>query len=182
MTSLGEKPEAGWFGQDVFRERNRAFQEKYQIFFQPYHRLCRGCGSRCCLHTGAFNAVDYLLLGDVETYHLSKWDLMHAFKWVTKLWQAAGVGRLSDQNQDRCPCLTEMGCLLSWGQRPIICVVHLCYPFCQAMTWRPYWKYLCLTTRYLMFISVSLRNRIVAMRERTKDAEMIRGSEYPFIR
>ena len=161
ISSLGERPHGDWLGRAVFQERNNLFQEEFYRLFQPFHRLCPECDNNCCADQTSmpFGAVDYLLLGGDEKYHLSKWGLRHTWHRITKLWDAAATTPPSVLQQSGCPYLSDTGCCIPLGKRSIICVMHICKPFCQAMTWKSYVKYCSLTTKYLSFIGASLWSR-----------------------
>ncbi len=159
-----------------FRSKNFALQEQFQQIFAPFHHLCPECNSCCTPHEEIpCSALDSILYGSYpasvlvhELISLKK--LLTAYLWdnalivrrylrertLRKIDNPQGKEILQEQGLP-CPAMTEKGCDLPLGGRPIFCVFFICGPFIREMNWREYRHYVWVSGKYLLQLTLSLK-------------------------
>jgi hypothetical protein len=164
-----------------FLSQTFELQEKMRQTFAPFHRLCATCMESCCWVSEGipYDAVDSVLydiypdsvsrqapmaLNELLTVALTD-NFLQLIIYLKRLfrWQQGypqGQEKFQEPRPD-CPALTGKGCSLPWGQRPGICVFWTCKQVLTEMNWREYWRYIWISGRYCLHLTVSLL-RVVA--------------------
>jgi hypothetical protein len=168
-----------------FLSKNYEMQEGLRQFFAPFHHLC-GPECSCCLPTGTipyapatipYYAVDSILFGiypdslrypSITLRELLAGFLRESASPVRRYFKQYVLGKTDDPRGEEfqypgvpCPALTAQGCTLPWGKRPAYCVQSICGRFLREMDWREHWRYVWLSGRYMLLLTLSLQ-RVVA--------------------
>jgi hypothetical protein len=137
------------------REKNRLIQEEFHRILFPLYHACRKCKDHCCKRSvpqnwyPPFCAVDYLLWGNLAI----KNEIVHFSR--INVWEVLKRGLPKTGSAKPCPAITDEGCLIPWGERPVYCIIWLCQDFFKLMTWGEYWNHIWLSSKYLFLISRS---------------------------
>ena len=160
--------------QKIFKQRNEKFQKEMAEVFNPYHYRCRRC-QYCCMIDLPFYQVDCVLYGlkprlfaPLMVAPTRFQELMKVFLlWITpticvrKLKILVHSKEKSSQVvKPACPCWmwTEHGCKYDYGQRPTYCVLHLCKGLIGEMDWADYRRYITVSSRYLAYLTHSMKD------------------------
>ncbi len=161
-----------------FREGHREVKEELGRFFTSYLPICAACASSCCLlyyHCVAPSPSRPSSWMDNLLYGRSRDELMAptrrngrnawraALKYILRVRGAneACPDRLESSGPKRvllpCPELTEGGCRLPWRDRPSGCILHWCEELARGLTWRDYGRYIRLSAKYLLLLTLALK-------------------------
>jgi hypothetical protein len=158
-----------------FLKANLKLQEELRQVFNPFYYLCNSECSCCQTQRIPYNFIDGVLYGtplDLPPGHspmgltkLLTTTLREEAVLVRRYFRRYFPGKADCPARDPdhqpqgtlCPALTEKGCGLPWGRRPVLCVFFLCGRFIRVMDWRSYWRYVWVGSRYLFFLTCSLK-------------------------
>jgi hypothetical protein len=124
-------------------------------------------------------------------------ELNSVFWWqadlISRYFKQYILGKMDDPQGEEelqeplfpCPAWTERGCGLPWGRRPAYCVFYACGRFLREMDFREGWRYVWLSGRYFLHLTLSLKLVVAEWRHqqgmyssRTKAGETIEGSYF----
>ena len=179
-----------------FLSKNLELQEELRQTFSPVSHLC-GKGCSCCdpkdIPYGAVDGVLYGISADLvgtkcplaATEFITAIFWEHVFlmrRYLKKIYSrktvySAGVAKPQPQGSF-CPALSETGCTIRWGRRPTFCVFYLCGEFLRAMEWREFWRYVWVSGRYLLFLTLSLKLVVAEWRQQQGRLCLIRRSNF----
>jgi hypothetical protein len=173
-----------------FKSINLEMQEELRQTFSPVYHLCEKECSSCCqsdekIPYGAVDGVLYGFSADmvvtkcpialtefITQIFLENVFLVRRYLKQVILGKTASAARMANLQMEGpfCPALTETGCTLPWGGRPTFCVFFLCGEFLRAMDWREYWRYVRVSCRYLLLLTLSLNSVVAEWRHKQKMA------------
>jgi len=166
-----------------FLVKNFEIQERLRQVFAPVHHLCSPECSCCHHEVIPYGSIDGVLYGISPDLVLQSpfmiTELVTEIFWenvllVRSYFQRIFLGKtdFSSEEQDPqpqggfCPALTERGCGLPSGRRPAFCVFIICGRFIREMDWRQYWRYVWISGRYCLHLTVSLRMVVAEWRHK----------------
>ena|SRR5208337_145910 len=65
-----------------------------------------------------------------------------------------------NRNPNCCPELSDSGCRLPLGRRFAFCLIYIFPEMMQAMTWAEYFKYIIMSIRYFIYLTINLPKAI----------------------
>jgi hypothetical protein len=173
-----------------FLAKNMQLQERLWQLFTPFHHLCsRECS--CCISKEIpYGLVDSALYG-ISPDQLPINSPFRIPEMARVLWgdsimllirhcQRFFLGKPAshieaephEQPDHVCPALSETGCTLPLGMRPVFCVQWICGRFLREMTSREYQRCLMESIRYLAFLTVSLQLVVAEWRQKQRDTRL----------
>ena len=158
-----EEIKSAEFSPAVIRHLNALNNKRIKIQkeignISKYNNTCKRCKGNCCLGDyNHFNAIDFAvrkysnnLLNDygriseqnklLDNYFALRNHLKYFFA-ILGLFEFTELSR----SNTRCPNLTEKGCILSYKDRPIHCVVFTCRAFRESLRNDEFTKLACLS-------------------------------------
>jgi hypothetical protein len=156
--------------------KTKQSQEKLMHLFSTYQSFCGQCQD-CCHIDLPLRSVDcylYKLSPDNSIFcqvcppkkllrrilRLSTPDVIKNFirNLVTrgKQEETPLIIQLEDNDYPICPMLTDEGCWLPWGRRPMVCPIFLCKQLRDEMSRRDYGRYLSIVIGYLTNLTIGL--------------------------
>jgi len=171
-----------------FKSINFDLQEELRQTFYPVQSLCGKECRNCCQSEGKipYGAVDGVLYGLSADLVVTKCPiafteiitpifLEHLFllrRYLKRIFfgETGSSARMANSQPEGpfCPALQETGCTLPWGGRPTFCVFFLCGEFLRAMDWQEYWRYVGVSCRYLLLLTLSLKSVVAEWRHKQK--------------
>jgi hypothetical protein len=153
-----------------FLVRNLELQEELRQVFAPFYHFCGPECSCCMLGKIPYNTMDSVLYGVSPDLVARAFPISLSEMLISTFWDYArvmqryfkysvlgqGEGQIPEQKVI-CPALTEIGCGLPWGQRPIFCVIYACGRFIRAMDRRAHWRFVWVICKYYLHITLSLK-------------------------
>ena len=149
-----------------FAHYNGDIQEEFYQVFAPYLQICIQCLRNCCLgyypperpYRSNFFPVDAMIYGRTseQLTRLYEWDWGNIFRTTIDVLRGKNLSTepwKEDKNIKPCPDLGENGFTLSWGNRPVYCILYLCDGILNQMTPRDYHRYLKVSFLYLWRIT-----------------------------
>jgi hypothetical protein len=157
----------------IFKNDNEIFQNKLADVFKSYHHRCSRCQD-CCMLAMPLHEIDCVLYGfkpsfydsfGVSPTHFRKLlkeilILITPTMFIRKLTTLLRGPEESNQGGGpEVPCWmwTEHGCKYDYGQRPTLCLLFLCRGLVSEMDWASYRQYISASSRYLAFLTRTLK-------------------------
>ena len=154
-----------------FLKKNESLQSELHQFFVHLYHFCPSCGECCLHHVPPRYAVDYILLGNPnhQYFRASQFRLKKICQGAAYFLNRTISFKLptkedvleEDSTRVPCPELRDSGCRIPWGQRYVNCVIYICPNFCQEMTWQEFWKYMYLSSNYMLYIHI-FTNKVIS--------------------
>jgi hypothetical protein len=158
--------------------KNKQSQEKLSDLFRHIKPFCGKCKDNCCLHYSSnFGYVDCIIytinINNPMVHQLESIRIL--LKRVIKLLTPNVINKfirylvvngetkikplpfkIGENDYNICPLVTNYGCLLPYGRRPVVCLIFMCDQLRDNMSRGDYARYLSIVIDYLTNLTICL--------------------------